>query len=60
MEIKKSGMPILLVEQNINVCEKLADRHYVLEMGRVVYSGTQQEFAENEQIKDRYLALKTH
>lgn len=60
MEIKKSGIPILLVEQNINVCEKLADRHYILEMGRVVYSGTQQEFAENEQIKDRYLALKTH
>ena len=60
LEIKKSGIPILLVEQNISVCEKLADRHYILEMGRVAYSGTQEDFAANTHVKDRYLALKTH
>jgi branched-chain amino acid transport system ATP-binding protein len=60
LEIKRQGIPILLVEQNINVCEKLADRHYVLEQGHVVFEGTQAEFSANQSIKDRYLALKTH
>ncbi len=59
-DIKNTGIPVLLVEQNINVCEKLADRHYVLEQGRVVYSGTQEEFAANKAVKDRYLALQTN
>lgn len=58
-EIKNTGIPVLLVEQNINVCEKLADRHYVLEQGRVVFSGTQAEFSANQEIKNRYLAVKT-
>jgi branched-chain amino acid transport system ATP-binding protein len=57
--IKKAGIPMLLVEQNIQVCEQLADRHYVLEQGAVVYQGTQADFAARPDIKDRYLALKT-
>jgi len=59
-EIRKSGISILLVEQNISVCEELADKHYVLEQGQVVFSGSQAEFAASKEIKDRYLALKTN
>ena len=55
--IRQEGVSVLLVEQNLAVCEKLADRHYVLEQGRVVYSGTAQEFAADQAIRDRYLAL---
>jgi branched-chain amino acid transport system ATP-binding protein len=58
-EIRRSGIPMLLVEQNIRVCERLADRHYVLEQGQVVFEGTQAEFAARPEVKDRYLALKT-
>jgi branched-chain amino acid transport system ATP-binding protein len=57
-DIKKSGVPMLLVEQNIHVCEQLADRHYILEQGRIVYVGTQAQFAADAAVKDRYLALK--
>ena len=51
------GLPVLLVEQNLMVCDKLADRHYVLEQGRVVYEGSAQAFRADPTIKNRYLAL---
>jgi branched-chain amino acid transport system ATP-binding protein len=55
--IRNAGVSVLLVEQNLAVCEKLADRHYVLEQGRVVYSGTAQEFSADQSVRNRYLAL---
>ncbi len=48
---------MLLVEQNLRVCEQLADRHYVLEQGRIVYAGSAAEFAADPAIQHRYLAL---
>lgn len=56
-DIRAQGLPVLLVEQNLRVCEQLADRHYVLEQGRVVYHGSAQEFRDNPSIRDRFLAL---
>jgi branched-chain amino acid transport system ATP-binding protein len=56
-EIRRSGVPILLVEQNLAVCRALADRHYVLEQGRIVYQGSAAEFNADPSISDRYLAL---
>jgi branched-chain amino acid transport system ATP-binding protein len=35
-ELKREGFTILLVEQNFRFASKLADRHYVVEHGRVV------------------------
>jgi branched-chain amino acid transport system ATP-binding protein len=59
-KIRAAGIPILLVEQNLAVCTQLADRHYILELGRVVYHGTHDEFAADEATKDRYLGVKAH
>lgn len=56
-KVREAGVSVLLVEQNIAVCEKLADRHYLLEQGQIVYTGTQAEFASDPNIRDRYLAL---
>lgn len=56
-KVREAGISILLVEQNIAVCEKVADRHYLLEQGQIVYTGTQAEFASDPGIRDRYLAL---
>jgi len=56
-KIKDDGLPVLLVEQNLMVCDKLADRHYVLEQVRVVYEGSAADFRANPTIKNRYLAL---
>jgi branched-chain amino acid transport system ATP-binding protein len=55
--IQKSGMSIILVEQNLEVCTQLADRHYIIEQGRVVYTGSNAEFIANDEIKDRYLGV---
>lgn len=55
--LKDEGLSILLVEQNLMVCDALADRHYVLEQGRVAYQGSAAQFREDPSIKNRYLAL---
>ena len=55
--VKEGGLPVLLVEQNLMVCDKLADRHYVLEQGQVVYQGSAADFRADPTIKNRYLAL---
>ena len=56
-EIRAAGVGILLVEQNLAVCEKLADRHYVIELGSIVYHGSKAEFSSEDNIKNRYLAV---
>ncbi|MBP0631206.1 ABC transporter ATP-binding protein [Cupriavidus sp. AcVe19-1a] len=55
--IKAAGVPILLVEQNLEVCTQLADRHVIIEQGRVVYSGSNDAFRADEAVKDRYLGV---
>src|SRR5699024_4257861 len=56
-KIRAAGVPILLVEQNLQVCTQLADRHYIIEQGRIVYSGTNNEFIAPEEVKDKYLSV---
>lgn len=56
-KIRKAGVGILLVEQNLSVCEKLADKHYVIELGDIVYNGSKEDFRAQEAIKDRYLSV---
>lgn len=55
--IKAAGVPILLVEQNLEVCTQLADRHVIIEQGAVVYTGTNAQFIADEAVKDRYLGV---
>lgn len=55
--IKASGMPIILVEQNLAVCTQLADRHYIVEQGRIVHEATNAAFLADDRIKDRYLGV---
>lgn len=55
--IKAAGVAILLVEQNLEVCTQLADRHCVLEQGRIVYTADNATFLADEEVKDRYLGV---
>ena len=43
------GISVLLVEQNVRAAVEIADRAYVLDDGRVVYSGAAAEFAQDEE-----------
>lgn len=56
-EMKKSGMTVLLVEQNIRFATEVADHHYILYGGRIVYHGTNQEFKGNEEVKRKFLGI---
>jgi len=55
--IKATGMSIILVEQNLEVCTQLADRHYIVEQGRIAYSASNAEFMADDAAKDRYLGV---
>ena len=55
--IKADGMSILIVDKNIADIVKLADRHFVIEKGQVVWSGTSQELLDNDQVQHRYLGV---
>jgi branched-chain amino acid transport system ATP-binding protein len=56
-KVRDSGIPILLVEQSVDVCMELGDRHYILEEGCIVYEGSRAEFEHANEIRDRYLAV---
>ena len=55
--IKDAGIPIILVEQNLAVCTQLADRHYIIEQGRIVHAATNADFIADGRIRDRYLGV---
>jgi branched-chain amino acid transport system ATP-binding protein len=57
-EIRAEGeVAILLVDQDVQVAFSLADRGYVMEMGREVLQGPAGELASNPKIKEAYLGL---
>jgi len=54
-EIHRSGVPVLLVEQNANAALRHSSRAYVLETGRVSLEGSSAEVAANPKVKEAYL-----
>ena len=46
---REEGISVLLVEQNVRAAVEIADRAYVLDDGKVVYSGSAAEFAKDEE-----------
>ncbi|MFD0829521.1 ABC transporter ATP-binding protein [Neobacillus sp. M.A.Huq-85] len=55
--LHEKGHSILLVEQNANMALKIANRGYVLEMGRIVLEDQAHSLLKNEEIKAAYLGL---
>jgi branched-chain amino acid transport system ATP-binding protein len=56
-ELKRSGVTILLVEQNINFAQRLGDRVAVMDNGRVVHAGSMAAFSEDAQLQQSLLGL---
>lgn len=54
-DVNKSGMTVLLVEQNAKMALNIANRAYVLETGRVSMSGKAADLLNNKQVKEAYL-----
>jgi len=55
--IKESGQSILVVDKNIRDLLAIADRHYILEKGRIVWKGDSHELGANRRELDRYLGV---
>ena len=55
--LREEGITVLLVEQNVHRALEIAQRAYVLELGRVARSGTGRELLADPQMKAAYLGL---
>ena len=56
-KLKAEGLSILIIDKDVKALSRVADRHYVLEKGRVVWSGTSSELSANPEIQHRYLGV---
>ena len=56
-QLKGQGQSILLVDKNIAVLERLADRHHVIEKGRTIWAGTRAEFARDRDEVHRHVSF---
>jgi len=56
-ELKRSGVTILLVEQNINFAQRLGDTVAVMDNGVVAHSGSMAAFSADEQLQQSLLGL---
>jgi len=54
-KIAQTGVTVLLVEQNARAALKLANRGYVLEVGKIVHSGPSEELLSSKRIQEAYL-----
>lgn len=56
-EIHRSGVTVVLVEQNADLALKTVERGYVLENGKITLDGSAQSLANNEHVKKAYLGI---
>ena len=57
LQIQTSGVTLLLADQNIKFCRKVAGRGYIMEKGLIQYKGSMDEIWQNEEIVRKYLAV---
>jgi branched-chain amino acid transport system ATP-binding protein len=57
VEIRKAGVTILIADQNIRFCRRVADRGYILEKGVIRYQDEMSKIWQNEEVVRRYLAV---
>ena len=55
--LKSSGQSILVVDKNIKALTDLADRHYIMEKGKIVWIGDSSKLNSNKEIQHRYLGI---
>jgi len=55
--MKGAGLSILVIDKDVKALTRVADRHYVLEKGRVVWSGSSADLAASEDVQRKYLGV---
>lgn len=55
--LRGAGQSILVIDKNVEALTRIADRHYIIERGRVVWIGSSPELANAPDIQHRYLGI---
>ena len=55
--LKELGLAILVIDKNVSTLTRVADRHFLIERGRVVWSGASRELAAAPDVQRRYLGV---
>jgi len=55
--LKADGLSVLVIDKNVQALTRLADRHYLIERGRVVWTGSSAELAAAPDVQHRYLGV---
>ena len=56
--LKAAGLTMILVEQSLSVCMAVADRHAILDGGRIVWTGDTEALKAADDVRDRHLTLE--
>ena len=56
-QLRAGGQAILVIDKNVEALTRIADRHTVIERGRVVWTGTSAELAAAPEVQHRYLGI---
>ncbi len=57
LEINKTGITVLLVEQNASMALRISDRAYILEVGEIILKGMSKDLINEDQVKRAYLGM---
>jgi branched-chain amino acid transport system ATP-binding protein len=55
--LKAAGLAILVIDKNVEALIRIADRHYVIERGKVMWSGSSRDLAAHPEVQHRYLGV---
>src|SRR2546423_13159221 len=57
MRLKEAGQSILIIDKNVEALIRIANRHHLIERGRIVWSGTSHELGRAPELQHRYLGV---
>ena len=55
--LKEDAQAVLVIDKNVDALTRIADRHYIVEKGAVVWTGSSEELRADEGIKQQYLGV---
>jgi branched-chain amino acid transport system ATP-binding protein len=55
--LKAKGQSVLVIDKNVENLTRIADRHYIIERGRAVWSGTSEALIAEPDLQHRYLGV---
>ena len=56
-QLKETGQAILVIDRNLEALMRVADRHYIMEKGRLVWSGGSAALASEPELRQRFLGV---